>query len=341
MFVASTSAATVSHHDLTGGDIPYPDLPTNVRTWTSSHVATYLCFILRFYPRAITEDLARYVRQTACLNGEEFLDIQDDDLARMGINQKWRQLIMEGVRALRRETLRMTRSLDGMRWEDGFDPLKDMIPPPLPPALPLSPSSGADEHSIVQGIGSRSEQNEVVAPSTPRYSYHSASNDDDGQVHSRVASFHIHGDPDQEDTTISRDDDDNDDHYNLDEDRDEYSDDADEVDLDQFQKELEYRHHHQNHPRHNPYHYHYHDTDADLGFGNRLQGLKKSFMSSVTSLTNMFPDQLQQQQQQHQQYASTKTVIDSDETTLLERMGFVEGVVVGGIAVACLMRFVR
>ncbi|KAF9971576.1 hypothetical protein BGZ73_005453 [Actinomortierella ambigua] len=337
MFVAATSAAAGSQHGLLEGDIPYPDLPTNVRTWTSSHVATYLCFILRFYPRAITEDLARYVRQTACLNGEEFLDIQDDDLARMGINQKWRQLIMEGVRALRRETLRMTRSLDGMRWEDGFDPAKDTVPPPPPPLSP--PSTGADEQSL-GGDGNPSEQVETMASNVLRYSYHDPADDAAEKLaHSRVASFHVHADQNQEGTTGT--DKDNDDHYCDDSDADACSDDADEIDLDQFQKELVYQQHHDYHdhdhdhrdPQHDPYHP-YHDTEADLGFGHRLQGLKKSFMSSVTSLTNMFPEQPSQN-------ASATTVLDGDETTLLERMGFVEGVVVGGIAVACLMRLVR
>lgn len=44
-------------------ETPYPSLPTDVRAWTSSHVAEYLGYSLRFYPRAITEDLGRYVRQ--------------------------------------------------------------------------------------------------------------------------------------------------------------------------------------------------------------------------------------------------------------------------------------
>lgn len=44
-------------------ETPYPNLPTDVRAWTSAHVAEYLGYSLRFYPRAITEDLGRYVRQ--------------------------------------------------------------------------------------------------------------------------------------------------------------------------------------------------------------------------------------------------------------------------------------
>ncbi|KAG0237140.1 hypothetical protein BGW42_001716 [Actinomortierella wolfii] len=299
MFVASSSpasaASATSHHDPAESDIPYPDLPTNVRSWTSSHVATYLCYILRFYPRTITEDLARHVRQTACLNGEDFLNIQDDDLARMGINQKWRQLIMEGVRALRRETFRMTRSMDGMRWEDGFDPLKDKTPPP---SLAVN-----ERDSLQESMAADHTDSGASPPPVKRFSYYDE-DDNHTQTHSRMASHHVDVDQEQE-------------HYVDDEDDD--SDDADEVDLDQFQKELEYRH--DGHDGHqHPYRHHYHDADdTEPGFGYRLQGLKKSFMSSVTSLTNMFPDQQQQQ-------PSTKTVIDGDDTTLLERMGFVEGV---------------
>ncbi|KAG0237576.1 hypothetical protein BGW41_008376 [Actinomortierella wolfii] len=314
MFVASSSpasaASATSHHDPAESDIPYPDLPTNVRSWTSSHVATYLCYILRFYPRTITEDLARHVRQTACLNGEDFLNIQDDDLARMGINQKWRQLIMEGVRALRRETFRMTRSMDGMRWEDGFDPLKDKT---LPPSLAVNEGDSLQESRAADHTDSGASP-----PPVKRFSYYDE-DDNHTQTHSRMAGHHVDVDQEQERHVDDEDDD---------------SDDADEVDLDQFQKELEYRH--DGHDGHqHPYRSHYHDADdTEPGFGYRLQGLKKSFISSVTSLTNMFPDQQQQQ-------PSTKTVIDGDDTTLLERVGFVEGVVVGGIAVACLMKLVR
>ncbi|KAF9107016.1 hypothetical protein BGX29_007699 [Mortierella sp. GBA35] len=105
-------------------ETPYPDLPAEVRAWSSSHVAEYLGYSLRRYPRAITEDLGRYVRQTACLNGTQFLDLCEEDLERMQINLKWRSMIMKAVGMLRRETLRASRVVS-MNWEDGYDPEKD------------------------------------------------------------------------------------------------------------------------------------------------------------------------------------------------------------------------
>ncbi|KAG0248752.1 hypothetical protein BG011_009938 [Mortierella polycephala] len=111
-------------------ETPYPDLPTDVRTWTSSHVAEYLGYSLRPYPRAITDDLGRYVRQSACLNGAQFIDLRQEDLERMQINPKWRTMIMKAVGMLRRETIRASR-VDMMRWEDGFDPEKgEQMPSP-------------------------------------------------------------------------------------------------------------------------------------------------------------------------------------------------------------------
>ncbi|KAG0220134.1 hypothetical protein BGX31_011078 [Mortierella sp. GBA43] len=94
-------------------DTPYPDLPADVRSWTSNHVAEYLGYSLRFYPKPITQDLGRYVRQ------------------RMEINLKWRSMILKAVGMLRRETLRASR-VDKVNWEDGYDADKDgaLLPSP-------------------------------------------------------------------------------------------------------------------------------------------------------------------------------------------------------------------
>ncbi|KAF8977805.1 hypothetical protein BGZ46_007102 [Entomortierella lignicola] len=122
-------------------ETPYPALPTDVRTWTSSHVAEYLGYSLRLYPRAITEDLGRYVRQSANLNGSQFIDLQEEDLERMQINLKWRTMIMKAVGMLRRETVRASR-IDELNWQDGYNPEKDG-PTPCPSVL-----SSSDEDSL-------------------------------------------------------------------------------------------------------------------------------------------------------------------------------------------------
>ncbi|KAK3840585.1 MAG: hypothetical protein JOS17DRAFT_727537 [Linnemannia elongata] len=128
-------------------ETPYPDLPAEVRAWSSAHVAEYLGYSLRRYPRAITEDLGRYVRQTACLNGAQFLDLSEEDLERMEINLKWRSMIMKAVGMLRRETLRASRVVS-MNWEDGYDPEKDSGTQTVSPAPPSPTHSDEEDRSI-------------------------------------------------------------------------------------------------------------------------------------------------------------------------------------------------
>ncbi|KAF9575798.1 hypothetical protein EC968_001586 [Mortierella alpina] len=118
-------------------ETPFPDLPPDVRAWTSGHVAEYLGYSLRLYPRAITDDLGRYVRQSACITGAQFIDLTQEDLERMEINLKWRTMILKAVGMLRRETIRASR-IDTMNWQDGYDPEKDGVPP-----CPTSSSSSS------------------------------------------------------------------------------------------------------------------------------------------------------------------------------------------------------
>ncbi|KAF9110478.1 hypothetical protein BGX27_006302 [Mortierella sp. AM989] len=137
-------------------ETPYPDLPTDVRSWTSSHVAEYLGYSLRLYPRAITEDLGRYVRQSANLSGSQFIDLCEEDLERMQINLKWRSMIMKAVGMLRRETIRASR-IDEMKWEDGFDPEKDG-----PTPSPSLQSSDEDPSPSIHHSASATTESEIT-----------------------------------------------------------------------------------------------------------------------------------------------------------------------------------
>lgn len=62
---ASLTRPSRSATTLIVDETPYPALPAEVRAWSSAHVAEYLAYSLRRYPRAITEDLGRYVRQVS------------------------------------------------------------------------------------------------------------------------------------------------------------------------------------------------------------------------------------------------------------------------------------
>ncbi|KAF9942426.1 hypothetical protein BGZ67_001782 [Mortierella alpina] len=123
-------------------ETPFPDLPPDVRAWTSGHVAEYLGYSLRLYPRAITDDLGRYVRQSACITGAQFIDLTQEDLERMEINLKWRTMILKAVGMLRRETIRASR-VDTLNWQDGYDPEKDGA---LPCPSSSSSSSIHEDH---------------------------------------------------------------------------------------------------------------------------------------------------------------------------------------------------
>ncbi|KAG0365126.1 hypothetical protein BC939DRAFT_438729 [Gamsiella multidivaricata] len=137
-------------------ETPYPDLPTDVRSWTSGHVAEYLGYSLRLYPRAITEDLGRYVRRTAHLTGAQFIDLREEDLERMQINLKWRSMIMKAVEMLRRQTLRASR-VDELNWQDGYDPEKDGSLP-----SPSVHSSDEDHPSSVHHSPSATTESEAT-----------------------------------------------------------------------------------------------------------------------------------------------------------------------------------
>ncbi|KAN0065106.1 hypothetical protein ACQY0O_001602 [Thecaphora frezii] len=80
-------------------------LPTNPKMWTPSQVALYLTHVLGLVPRPIVEDVTAYVRSSH-MGGRAFLRLSEKDLELQGLNLKWRRLMIEAVRKLRRDALR-------------------------------------------------------------------------------------------------------------------------------------------------------------------------------------------------------------------------------------------
>ncbi|PWN51755.1 hypothetical protein IE53DRAFT_385877 [Violaceomyces palustris] len=80
-------------------------LPKNPKQWTPSQVALYLSHVLGLVPKPIVEDVTAYVR-TSRMGGRTFLRLSDKDLEQQGLNTKWRKLMIEAVRKLRRDALK-------------------------------------------------------------------------------------------------------------------------------------------------------------------------------------------------------------------------------------------
>ncbi|KAJ9479758.1 hypothetical protein PHBOTO_003242 [Pseudozyma hubeiensis] len=81
------------------------NLPHNPKTWLPSQVALYLTHVLGLVPRPVVEDVTAYVRSSR-MGGRAFLRLSEKDLERQGLNLKWRKLMIEAVRKLRRDALR-------------------------------------------------------------------------------------------------------------------------------------------------------------------------------------------------------------------------------------------
>ncbi|PKY40651.1 hypothetical protein RhiirA4_394960 [Rhizophagus irregularis] len=86
--------------------VSYPDLPSDLKRWSSSHVASYLNYCLRIYPPAIVSDLSRHVEENVTLTGRKFLRLKEEQLRQMNFNEKWIKLVMVGVKNLRRDHLK-------------------------------------------------------------------------------------------------------------------------------------------------------------------------------------------------------------------------------------------
>ncbi|CAO1628193.1 unnamed protein product [Sympodiomycopsis kandeliae] len=80
-------------------------LPYDPKTWTASQVSVYLSHILHLVPEPVMETLHDFVRREN-LSGKAFLRLKEEDLESKGINFKWRKLMSEASRRLRRDALR-------------------------------------------------------------------------------------------------------------------------------------------------------------------------------------------------------------------------------------------
>src|SRR6266498_595941 len=92
---------------------PPSNLPSDPKKWSSSHVASYLTYCLRFYPPIIISDLVRYVEEDTTLTGRKFLRLKEEQLKQMNFNERWIKLIMIGIKELRREHLKGKILLNG------------------------------------------------------------------------------------------------------------------------------------------------------------------------------------------------------------------------------------
>lgn len=88
------------------------ELPSNPRVWTTSQLASYLITALRVrsgevlpLPLQVAKDIAAFVKE-ARLNGRSFLRLNEQDLESMGINNLWREALLNASRNLRQNVLK-------------------------------------------------------------------------------------------------------------------------------------------------------------------------------------------------------------------------------------------
>lgn len=80
-------------------------LPPNPKIWTPSQVALYLTHVLGLTPKPVVEDVTNYVRRSR-MGGKVFMRLREKDLESEGLNLKWRKLMIEAVKKLRRDCLK-------------------------------------------------------------------------------------------------------------------------------------------------------------------------------------------------------------------------------------------
>ncbi|RIA92303.1 hypothetical protein C1645_765501 [Glomus cerebriforme] len=93
--------------------ISCPDLPSDPKRWSSSHVASYLTYCLRIYPPTIVSELTRYVDDDITLTGRKFLRLKEEQLRKLNFDETWVNLMMVGVKSLRRDHLKDKILLNG------------------------------------------------------------------------------------------------------------------------------------------------------------------------------------------------------------------------------------
>ncbi|CAJ0640462.1 23845_t:CDS:2 [Entrophospora sp. SA101] len=114
----------------------------NPKNWTSKHVSEYLYYCLQSsslsYPPKIISELTNYIKQdTTNFNGRKFLRLKEDQLKQMGFNNnssnddddddkenKWINLIMIGVKSLRRDMLKdkiLLKNNNNNKQHDNYD----------------------------------------------------------------------------------------------------------------------------------------------------------------------------------------------------------------------------
>ncbi|KDN40356.1 hypothetical protein K437DRAFT_275747 [Tilletiaria anomala UBC 951] len=92
-------------------------LPANPKVWTPSQVSLYLHSVLRLVPQPIIADVTAYV-VSSHMGGKVFLRLREEDLEAEGLNIRWRRLMMEAVRKLRRDCLKgRIWGFEGARYE--------------------------------------------------------------------------------------------------------------------------------------------------------------------------------------------------------------------------------
>lgn len=141
-----------SHYRTSAMYDPQPlSLPSDPKTWSSSHVSQYLSHILSLVPTPVLETLNEFVAREG-INGKAFLRIREADLAEKGMNTRWRKLMAEASRRLRRDALRKRIWGDEQVVEDHDDDAQDDILTPGQRRIMTATLKRIRDRKQVQGL---------------------------------------------------------------------------------------------------------------------------------------------------------------------------------------------